>query len=142
MVYTHYNCEDSQNDFVADVQQLLLLHFVCKIGFQANEAVTSLKLVEKGLGREDLALAVLIDFPCQIFGGYLAARWSRGDKPLRPWLAAFWVRLGFAAVWTVIVSRFPSGPISTSYFAFLVAMTVLQGFSVYGNSFYFSTVSI
>ena len=69
------------------------MHFVCKIGFQANEAVTSLKLVEKGLGREDLALAVLIDFPCQIIGGYLAARWSVGGKPLRPWIAAFGVPL-------------------------------------------------
>ncbi|KAI5119933.1 hypothetical protein M0805_000898 [Coniferiporia weirii] len=112
------------------VQSLLAIHFVCKIGFQANEAVTSLKLVEKGLGREDLALAVLIDFPCQIIGGYLAARWSVGDKPLRPWLTAFWVRLGFAGIWAVIVARFPEPPISNSYFVFLVAMTVLQGFSV------------
>jgi PAT family acetyl-CoA transporter-like MFS transporter 1 len=32
------------------------------IGFQANDAVTSLMMVEKGLGREDLAIAVLIDF--------------------------------------------------------------------------------
>ena len=106
------------------------MHFVCKIGFQANEAATSLKLIEKGLGREDLALAVLIDFPCQLLGGYLAARWSIGDKPLRPWIAAFWVRLGFAAIWTIIVAKFPEPPISNSYFAFLVLMTVLQGFSV------------
>ena len=105
------------------------MHFVCKIGFQANEAVTSLKLVEKGLGREDLALAVLIDFPCQIIGGYLAARWSIGDKPLRPWIAAFWVRLVFAALWAVVVYNFPKPPIGKSYFAFLVAMTVFQGFS-------------
>lgn len=121
--------KDDSPDTLLDVQQLLLVHIVCKIGFQANEAVTSLKLVEKGLGREDLALVVLIDFPCQIIGGYLAARWSAGDKPLRPWLAAFWVRLGFAALWPFIVSRFPTSGISNSYFAFLVAITVLQGFS-------------
>ena len=104
---------------------------MCKIGFQANEAVTSLKLVEKGLGREDLALAVLIDFPCQIIGGWLAAKWSIGDKPLRPWLYAFWIRLGFAAVWIGIVMHFPTPPISNMYFVFLVVTTVLQGFSVY-----------
>ncbi|KAL5495648.1 hypothetical protein ACEPAI_1111 [Sanghuangporus weigelae] len=111
------------------VQSLLLLHFVAKVGFQANEGVTSLKLVEKGLGREDLSIAVLIDFPCQILAGYLTARWSMGDKPLRPWLAAGWVRLGFAAIWTIIVAKFPGPHIGYSYFAFLVAMTVLQGFS-------------
>jgi hypothetical protein len=113
-----------------DIQSLLLVHLIAKVGFQANEAVTSLKLVEKGLGREDLALAVLIDFPCQIIGGWLAAKWSIGDKPLRPWLYAFWVRLGFAAVWVVIVKQFPTPPISSLYFVFIVLMTVLQGFSV------------
>ncbi|TDL28917.1 MFS general substrate transporter [Rickenella mellea] len=111
------------------VQSLLLVHLVCKIGFQANEAVTSLKLVEKGLGREDLALAVLIDFPCQIVAGWLAARWSIGDKPLRPWLYAFWVRLGFAAIWTVIVAGFPNPPISNGFFSLLILTTVLEGFS-------------
>ena len=115
----------------ADIQALLAVHFVAKIGFQANESVTSLKLVEKGLGKDELGLAVLIDFPCQIVGGWLAARWSKGDKPLRPWLYASWVRLGFAVLWVVIVRGFPTPPISTSFFVFLVAMTVLQGFSMY-----------
>ncbi|KAH8120631.1 acetyl-coenzyme A transporter 1-domain-containing protein [Phellopilus nigrolimitatus] len=111
-------------------QSLLIIHFVCKIGFQANEGVTSLKLVEKGLGREELALAVLIDFPFQLLGGYFAARWSAGDRPLRPWLAAFWVRLCFAGIWAIIVARFPEPPIGNGYFAFLVVMTILQGFSL------------
>lgn len=109
----------------------MIVHFFCKLGFQANEAVTNLKLVEKGLGREDLALAVLIDFPCQIVGGWLAAKWSIGDKPLRPWLYAFWVRLAFALLWLVIVRGFPAPPISNSFFALLVLTTVLQGFSTY-----------
>jgi MFS transporter, PAT family, solute carrier family 33 (acetyl-CoA transportor), member 1 len=106
------------------------MHFVCKIGFQANEAVTSLKMVEKGLEKEELALAVLIDFPCQIIGGYLTARWSKGDKPLRPWLLAYGVRLAFAALWPIVVHGFPTSPISNSYFSFLVAMTVVQGFAM------------
>lgn len=112
-----------------DIQILLIVHFVAKLGFQANESITNLKLVEKGLGREDLALAVLIDFPCQIIGGYLAGRWSVGDRPLQPWLRASWLRLAFAALWTIIVARFPTPPISGTYFVFLVAMTVLQSFA-------------
>lgn len=114
------------------VQSLIILHFIAKIGFQANEAVTSLKLVEKGLGREDLALAVLIDFPCQIVGSYFAANWSNHGKggPLRPWLGAFWVRLGFALAWTLVVRGLPAPPFTNAFFSFLVGMTVLQGFSV------------
>jgi hypothetical protein len=105
------------------------MHTFAKVGFQANEAVTSLKLVEKGLGREDLAIAVLIDFPFQIFGGWLAARWSRGDKPLRPWLWVFWPRLAFALTATLVVYWFPTPPISTGFFFFLVIQTVLASFT-------------
>lgn len=67
-----------------DVQTFIIVHLVTKLGTAANDAATSLKLLEKGLKKEDLALAVLIDFPFQILFGYLAAKWSSGDKPLRP----------------------------------------------------------
>ncbi|THH15834.1 hypothetical protein EW146_g4704 [Bondarzewia mesenterica] len=111
------------------VQIFILMHLFAKIGFAANEAVTSLKIVEKGLGKEDLAVAVLIDFPFQIVGGWLAANWSRGESPLRPWLWAFWPRLAFALIATLIVYWFPSPPISTGFFVFLVVHTVFQSFS-------------
>lgn len=67
-----------------DVQAFVLVHLVTKLGTATNDAATSLKLLEKGLKKEDLALAVLIDFPFQILFGYLAAKWSKGEKPLRP----------------------------------------------------------
>lgn len=57
---------------------------IAKIGFICHEAVTSLKLLEKGFSREDLALSVLLDFPLQIFFGYYAAKWSNGQRPLKP----------------------------------------------------------
>jgi PAT family acetyl-CoA transporter-like MFS transporter 1 len=105
------------------------MHLLAKIGWAAHDAATSLKMVEKGLGKEDLAVAVLIDFPFQILGGYLAARWSRGGRPLHPWLLAFWPRLGFALIGAIIVWRFPEPPISTGFFIFLVLQTVLGSFS-------------
>ena len=105
------------------------MHLVAKIGFQANDAVTSLKMVEKGLGREDLAIAVLIDFPFQIFGGMVAGRFSSGDTPLRPWILAFWPRLTFALTSALIIYYFPSPPISQGFFAFLIIHGVLQSFS-------------
>lgn len=113
----------------SDIQTLLIIHFIAKIGFQANDAVTSLKFVEKGLGREDLAIAVLIDFPFQIFGGYLAARWSTPQRPLRPWILAYLPRLAFALISTLIVYYFPTPPISSAFFGLLVVETVLQGFA-------------
>ncbi|KAG2023153.1 hypothetical protein CC2G_000840 [Coprinopsis cinerea AmutBmut pab1-1] len=110
------------------VQLLILIHLFAKIGFVAHEA-TSLKLVEKGLKREDLSLAVLVDFPFQILGGYFAAKWSRGDKPLRPWLYAFWPRFLFGLISTLTVLFFPKPPISTAFFTFIICHTIWSSFT-------------
>ena len=109
-----------------DVQAFALVHLVSKLGTAANDAATSLKLLEKGLSKEDLALAVLLDFPFQILFGWLAARWSAGEKPLKPvstvhnldmrhseqtlsqWLGAMWFRLLFAVTAMLLISNFPS----------------------------------
>ncbi|GBE78525.1 Uncharacterized membrane protein [Sparassis crispa] len=111
------------------VQTLLIVHLFAKIGFQANDAVSQLKMVEKGLGREDLAVTVLIDFPFQIFGGWLAGRWSRGEKPLRAWTYAYWPRLTLTLTATLIVYYFPKPPISTGFFIVLIVQTVAGSFS-------------
>ena len=122
------SCGDLVLMGVTDVQLLILVHLFAKIGFVAHEA-TSLKLVEKGLKREDLAIAVLIDFPFQILGGWLAAKWSRGDKPLRPWLYAFWPRFLFGVISALTVYLFPKPPISPGFFAYLIGFTVISSFT-------------
>ncbi|KPV73383.1 uncharacterized protein RHOBADRAFT_45960 [Rhodotorula graminis WP1] len=111
------------------VQRFILVHLVTKLGTAASDAATSLKLLEKGLRKEDLALAVLIDFPFQILFGYLAAKWSKGSRPLRPWMVAMWTRLGWAAVSMALIHKFPSGEIGNAYFALVVLCTVGSSFS-------------
>lgn len=110
------------------MQSLLALHFVAKIGFQANEAVTQLKMVEKGLRKEDLAIIVLLDFPFQMVGGWVAGKFSTSGRALRPWLLAFWPRLGFSLSSALIVYWFPVPPMTKWFLAFLVAHSVLQSF--------------
>lgn len=114
---------------ILDVQLLIIVHLFAKIGFAANEAATGLKIVEKGLRREDLALAVLIDFPFQIWGGWLAAKWSRGDRPLRPWIYAFWPRLILVMIAVGMIYWFPTPPISSVFFVFIILHTVLSSFA-------------
>ncbi|GAA5904324.1 hypothetical protein JCM8208_006836 [Rhodotorula glutinis] len=111
------------------VQKFILVHLVTKLGTAASDAATSLKLLEKGLRKEDLALAVLIDFPFQILFGYLAAKWSKGARPLRPWMVAMWTRLGWAAVSMALIAKFPKGEIGNAYFALVVLCTVGSSFS-------------
>lgn len=113
----------------------LLIHLVAKIGFQANDAVTSLKLIEKGFSKEDLALAVLIDFPFQLVLGYFAARWSRGDKALTPWLWGYGARLCFAVLSMGIVAGLsrsthaPGSSVGLAYFGLIIVSTVAGSFA-------------
>ncbi|KAJ2010942.1 hypothetical protein GGI06_004727, partial [Coemansia sp. S85] len=51
------------------MRQFIAVLFFAKLGFIPNDSTTQLKLIERGLHREDMALAVLIDFPVQIFFG-------------------------------------------------------------------------
>ncbi|KAJ1922987.1 hypothetical protein IWQ60_006161 [Tieghemiomyces parasiticus] len=111
------------------MRHFIAIMLVAKLGFIANESVTALKLLEKGFGKEDLALTVLIDFPFQIIFGYYAAKWSTGDNPMRPWTYAFVARLVLAVIDMVIVAYCPTDGISTGYFAVVVAATVLGSFS-------------
>ena len=102
-----------------------------------NDSVTGLKLLEKGLSKEDLAVAVLLDFPAQMIAGWLVAKWSRPapskhpltgtGEILRPWIMAFWARLGMALVATGVVYAFPrSGQVGNGYLAVIVATTLLS----------------
>ncbi|KAI9444124.1 hypothetical protein H4582DRAFT_2071706 [Lactarius indigo] len=102
------------------VRSFIAIHLTSKVGFAVHDAATSLKMVEKGLGKEDFAAAVLFDFPIQVIGGYFIARWSRGDRPLRPWMWAFGPRLLFALLAAVVLWKFPAPPITTGFFVFIV----------------------
>lgn len=108
-----------------NVRIFILLHLISKIGFQANEALTNLKLLEKGLSKEDLAITVLIDFPFEIIFGYYAGRWSTGDEPLKPWLYLFLGRILAAVLGEILIINFPE-KVSASYF-FLVILQHLLG---------------
>lgn len=91
----------------------------------ANDSITSLKLIEKGLRKEQLSIIVTIDFVVQLFGGYYAARWSLGDRPLRPWIYAYWVRLVLAVTSMLVVYAFPKPPVPTA-FLMLVALNYIS----------------
>lgn len=107
----------------------VLVHLVSKIGFQANEAATNLKLLEKGFHKEDLAVTVLIDFPFEIIFGYYSARWCIGDQPLRPWLYAYVGRLGAAALGQFVVWIFPQdGAVSNWYFLLVILQHLITSF--------------
>uniref|UniRef100_A0A060TAU7 ARAD1D28864p n=1 Tax=Blastobotrys adeninivorans TaxID=409370 RepID=A0A060TAU7_BLAAD len=111
-----------------NVQVLIGVHLVAKFAFQANEAVTNLKLVEKGFSREDLALTVLIDFPFEIIFGYYTAKWANGSHPLKLWVHAYLGRLALIALAMCQVAFFPKDGAGFFFFLFIIVVHVLQSF--------------
>ena len=111
-----------------NIQTFILIHLIAKIGFQANDAVTSLKLLEKGFSQEDLALTVLIDFPFEISLGYYAGKWSEQYTPMRVWSLAFVGRLVAAAFAQFTVMIFPKEGTTTSYLCLVIFEHVFSTF--------------
>ncbi|KAJ5198180.1 uncharacterized protein N7498_007297 [Penicillium cinerascens] len=93
-----------------NIQTIIIIHLIAKIGFQANDGVTSLKLLEKGFGQDNMALVVLIDFPFEIMLGYYAGKWSTQYGAMRLWGWAFVGRLAAAVIAQFTVVIYPSGP--------------------------------
>jgi MFS family permease len=121
-----------------NVQAILIVHMIAKIGFQANDGVTNLKLLEKGFGKENMALTVLIDFPFEIGVGYYAGMWSQKYTPMRLWCWGFLGRLVAAVFAQLVVLMFPSQGVTTSY---LLVVIVEHVFSTFTNTVMFVAVS-
>jgi len=121
-----------------NVQAIIIVHLIAKIGFQANDGVTNLKLLDKGFGKDNMALTVLIDFPFEIGLGYYAGMWSQKYSPMRLWCWGFVGRLAAALVAQLTVIIFPSEGVTSWY---LVTVILSHVFSTFTNTIMFVAVS-
>ncbi len=121
-----------------NIQIFILIHLIAKIGFQANDAVTNLKLLDKGFSQEDLALTVLIDFPFEISLGYYAGKWSEQYRPVTVWCWAFMGRLAAAIFAQAVVMAFPTGGTTGWY---LLVVIVEHVFSTFMSTVMFVAIS-
>jgi len=121
-----------------NIQTIIIVHLIAKIGFQANDAVTNLKLLDKGFGKDNMALTVLIDFPFEIGLGYYAGKWSQKYTPMRLWCWAFMGRLVAAIFAQFTVAIFPASGVETWY---LLTVIVEHVFSTFMNTVMFVAVS-
>lgn len=111
-----------------NVQTIILVHLIAKIGFQANDGVTNLKLLEKGLGTDNLALIVLIDFPFEIGLGYYVGKWSQEYTPMRIWCWGFAGRLAAAVFAQITVIIFPANGVNGWYLFIVILEHVMSTF--------------
>lgn len=121
-----------------NIQTIIVVHLIAKIGFQANDGVTNLKLLDKGFGKDNMALTVLIDFPFEIGLGYYAGKWSQEYSPMRVWCWAFIGRLVAAVFAQFTVAIFPANGVETWY---LLTVIFEHVFSTFMNTVMFVAVS-
>lgn len=112
-----------------NIQSIIIIHLIAKIGFQANDAVTNLKLIDKGFSQEDMALTVLIDFPFEISLGYYAGRWSTSNPPIHVWCWAFIGRLVAACLAQFVVMIFPADGVQPWYLLTVIASHIFSTFT-------------
>ncbi|KIH94569.1 hypothetical protein SPBR_05844 [Sporothrix brasiliensis 5110] len=111
-----------------NVQTIIFVHLIAKIGFQANDGVTNLKLLEKGFGTDNLALTVLIDFPFEIGLGYYVGKWSQEFTPMRIWCWGFAGRLVAAVFAQLTVIFFPVNGVNHLYLFIVILEHVMSTF--------------
>ena len=122
---------------VKHIKQFIFFLLLNKIAFICQDTITALKLMDKGFKQEDLALAVLIDFPIQMVLGVLIAKWSSGDLPLRPWKLSYIGRLFMAFIIPLFVFYIPvEASLSNSTFILVIFCTILSSF--FSNSQFIS----
>lgn len=112
-----------------NIQSIIIIHLIAKIGFQANDAVTNLKLLDKGFSQEDMALTVLIDFPFEISLGYYAGRWSTSNPPIHIWCYAFIGRLVAACLAQAVVMIFPANGVQPWYLLTVIGSHIFSTFT-------------
>jgi PAT family acetyl-CoA transporter-like MFS transporter 1 len=111
-----------------NIQSFIIIHLIAKIGFQANDAVTSLKLLDKGLKQEELSLVILVDFPVEVFLGYYVGKWCQTYPAMHIWCYAFVGRLAAAGFAQFVVSIFPAGGATGGFLLVVIAEHVLSTF--------------
>ena len=120
---------------------IVIIHLIAKLGFVTNDAVTNLKLLDKGFGQANMALVVLIDFPFEIGLGYYAGIWSTKYTPLRLWCWAFVARLAAAIFAQFTIMIYPTAVGEAVPFWYLLTVIIEHVYSTFMNTVMFVAVS-
>ncbi|KAG8225743.1 hypothetical protein J437_LFUL011999 [Ladona fulva] len=77
------------------IKTAILILLTCKVGYSAIDAVTSLKLVDAGIPKEELAMLVVPLVPLQIVMPLVISKYTAGPRPMDIYLKAVPYRLAF-----------------------------------------------
>lgn len=79
-----------------------------RIGFTVVDSISSLKMVENGMPKENLAMMAVPMIPIQIILPLIISKYTAGPRPLKIWYHAYLPRvfLGLVATWLMYETKF------------------------------------
>ena len=115
-----------------------------RVALSASDSVTGLKLIEKGVPRENLALMAVPLTPIQIILPLLISKYTAGPRPMNVWLKAYLPRLLFGYLMCYIVYLASTIGVASPdrevgldyplwYYAFLIGSSLLHQVLIYCN---------
>jgi len=107
-----------------------------KIGFAATDAVTGLKLVEKGVPKDKLAMLAIPMIPLQIVLPWVISKYTSGPRPMDVFLKAIPARLMMGPVMAWLVWSTPSwkqenGEFPLSFYLLIIILYALHQVTLY-----------
>lgn len=118
------------------VQSLAVIYLTCKVGFCAIDSVTGLKLVEKGVPKEKLAILAVPMVPIQVLLPLLISKFTAGPRPMNLYLKAFPCRLLMGIVFMYVVHWTPSTKLANGDYPFYYYVTLVAVYGVHQVTLY------
>jgi len=117
----------------------IIFTLTSRIGLCAVDSITSLKLIEKGIPKENLALMAIPLTPIQIILPLIISKYTAGPKPMNVWISAYIPRLIFGLLLAYSVYYIDMLPISQvqnlpgSFYILLIITFVASQIPVYAT---------
>lgn len=72
-----------------------------------------------------------MEFPVGLVASYLAAEWSSGKKPLRPWILAGYAKIFIIALTVLLVANFPESGAGILFMMIFMILNTTLSFAKY-----------
>jgi len=115
---------------------VIVLLLTCNFGFSAAESITNLKLIEKGVPKEKIAMLALPMIPVKILFTLFITRYTVGPRPMNVWLASFPFRLLLCLAMVLLVYITPllkleEGGFPTFYYVIVIGVFAIHRIALY-----------
>lgn len=115
---------------------VVLILFTAFIGFSAVESLTSLKLIDRGVPKDKIAMLSIPMIPVKIILTLFLTRFTVGPRPMNIWLISFPLRLLFCLLMVLLVFVTPmfileDGGFPTHYYVLVIGVMALHRCGLY-----------